>query len=123
MIVYIHSFGFKHEPPVESDLLFDVRFLPNPYYIPELQETTGLESVTASHVLDNDASSTFFNLLTPLLHFLMKQFSESKRDSITICIGCTGGRHRSVAVAEKLAEILAPHNKDVTVAHRDILKK
>jgi UPF0042 nucleotide-binding protein len=123
LIVNFLSFGFKHGPPEKTDLLLDVRFLPNPYYIPDLQATTGLEPATAAYALENEAASTFFTLLTPLLNFLVQQSLESKREAMTICIGCTGGRHRSVAVVEKLAAILDLQGSELVITHRDLHKK
>lgn len=123
MIVHILSFGFKHGPPTEADLLLDVRFLPNPYYLTDLKETTGLEPATAAYVLENTKGRDFFNRLIPLLQFLLKEYQGSKRDAMTICIGCTGGRHRSVAVAEKLALLLGHQTTKFDVSHRDIFQK
>lgn len=107
---------------MECDLIFDVRFLPNPYYSVDLKETTGLEPATAAYVLDNNTASEFFSHCMALLQFLLKQYQQSKRQSVTICIGCTGGQHRSVAVSEKIATALASEDIDVVVHHRDLPK-
>jgi len=119
MEIDIVSFGFKHGPPPLAESLFDVRFLPNPYYLPELRQTTGLFAPTAAYALENDVARQFFQHLLPLVDFLIQQYRESKRQKLQIAVGCTGGRHRSVAVAEALGEHLRPEQQ-VEVRHRDI---
>jgi len=122
MKIKIISFGFKHgpQPPVET--MFDVRFLPNPYYVPELQKTTGLAPKTAAYAIDNETASDFFLHLLPLLDFLISQYQRTNREQLTIGIGCTGGKHRSVAVAEALGRRLASEDCQLIVIHRDIEK-
>ena len=102
--------------------MFDVRFLPNPYYIPELKKTTGLFPKTAAYAIDNKAAADFFLYLLPLLDFLLCQYTAKERDILTLGIGCTGGKHRSVAVGEALGKILSKGEHQTTVSHRDISK-
>lgn len=120
--VNLQSFGFKHGLPAETDLLWDVRFLPNPYFVQELKPSTGRESAVAHYVLDNGTSRRFFELLDPLLAFLIPQYQQEGKAQLTISIGCTGGRHRSVAVTERLRGILAHQDISLLVNHRDIDK-
>ncbi len=122
LAVNLMSFGFKHGAPPETDLLWDVRFLPNPYWIPELKPHTGLEEQVATYVLVNDVASRFFALLEPLLTFLVSEYTREGKAQLTIAIGCTGGRHRSVAVTEKLKALLGGLNVTLFVSHRDIGK-
>lgn len=115
------SFGFKHGPPTEADTIFDVRFLPNPYFVPELKVHTGLEDCVASYVLKSTTTDDFLHKLIPLLQFLIPQYKHEGKVYLTIAIGCTGGKHRSVAIAEKLKEILQTSGEKVTITHRDLL--
>jgi UPF0042 nucleotide-binding protein len=118
--VSIFSFGFKYGPPPESHIQFDVRFLPNPYWVEELRATTGLQSATASYVIDSEAADDFFIHLIPLLDFITCQFTSADRENLTIAVGCTGGRHRSVAVAEKLGQIMSKSGLAVSITHHHI---
>ena len=120
--VELFSFGFKHGM-AEADLVWDVRFLPNPYWIPELKESSGRETAVASYVLDNKVADEFINLLMPLLLFSCSHHAAGKRDLLRIGIGCTGGRHRSVAVVEYLARTLDRTPYHLHVFHRDIEKR
>ena len=120
--INILSFGHKHEPPGKTDLLFDVRFLPNPYYVPELKEKTGLDEAVAAHALHHENGNQFLAHLFALLDFLLPEFARSGRDNLTIAVGCTGGQHRSVAVAEEIYRHLAKGKWPVQVAHRDIYR-
>jgi UPF0042 nucleotide-binding protein len=119
MHITLYSFGYKHGP-TEADTVLDVRFLPNPYYVPELKDGTGLEKRIAEYVLDNRTARDFFVLLQPLLEAYIENHHQAGRDSLKIAIGCTGGRHRSVAVTEYLRFILNNGVYDLTVSHRDI---
>jgi len=121
LAVTIFSFGFKHGMPV-ADLVWDMRFLPNPYWVNHLKDRSGLEDDVAAHVLENDAAREFFMLSEPLLDFLCKQFKSDKRRELTIAVGCTGGRHRSVAVVEYLHRFLDNKEYGLNVFHRDIEK-
>ncbi|RJQ76492.1 MAG: RNase adapter RapZ [Desulfobacteraceae bacterium] len=118
----IISFGFKHGLPAEADLVFDVRFLPNPYFIPECRERTGLDGQVSSFVLGQPETTTFLQLTADLLHFLLPQYRREKKAYLTIAVGCTGGRHRSVAIAGALREILEQRGELPWVSHRDLGK-
>lgn len=121
--VTLFSFGFKHGHP-ESDLVWDVRFLPNPYWEPSLKNYTGLEKNVAAYVLQNETGKEFLKLLEPLLHFLLTQYQIADKDGITIAIGCTGGRHRSVAVTEHINNFLTSNTHfQLNTFHRDIEKE
>ena len=120
-MINLLSFGFKYGPPVEADTVFDVRFLPNPYYVPQLKMNSGLVPEVSSYVLDNPVAKEFFDRLIPLLKFMILQYQQKGGSSITIAIGCTGGRHRSVAVAEKLTRILTDAGENVSVMHRNVM--
>jgi RNase adapter protein RapZ len=115
------SFGFKHGPPREEDLAFDVRFLPNPHYEPELRELTGHDQRVVEYIGRDGRLQELYARLYELLDFLLAQYVAEGRAHLVIAIGCTGGRHRSVAIAEQLAERYGEHDDlDVAVAHRDI---
>jgi UPF0042 nucleotide-binding protein len=117
------SFGFKHGPPREEDLAFDVRFLENPHYEPELRELTGLDARVVDYVARDGRLAEFYERLHPLLDFMLPQYVAEGKAHLVIAIGCTGGRHRSVAIAEHLAErYRGQDDLDVAVAHRDIDK-
>ena len=115
------SFGFKHGPPREEDLAFDVRFLANPHYVPELRELTGLDEPVVQYIARDGRLEQLYDKLQALLDFLLPQYVAEGKAHLVIAIGCTGGRHRSVAIAEHLAgRYRADEDLDVTVAHRDI---
>ena len=115
------SFGFKHGPPREEDLAFDVRFLPNPHYEPELRELTGHDERVVEYIGRDGRLEQLYERLHGLLDFLLAQYVAEGRTHLVIAIGCTGGRHRSVAIAEHLAgRYGADEHLDVAVAHRDI---
>ncbi len=122
LTVNLFSFGFKHGP-AEADTVLDVRFLPNPYWVDELRPRSGRDPEVAAHVLDNERGRAFLRRLEPLVLFLCGQFTESARDEFTLAIGCTGGRHRSVATVEYLRHVLDRHGFRPNVFHRDIDKK
>jgi RNase adapter protein RapZ len=114
------SFGFKHGPPREEDLAFDVRFLANPHYEPELRELTGLDRAVVEYIERDGRLDQFYERLHGLLDFLLPEYVAEGKAHMVIAIGCTGGRHRSVAIAEHLAERYRDHEDlDVAVAHRD----
>jgi UPF0042 nucleotide-binding protein len=118
------SFGFKHGPPREEDLAFDVRFLANPYYELEMRELTGKDEQVVEYIARDGRLDEFYLHLHALLDFLLPQYVEEGKSHLVIAIGCTGGRHRSVAIAEHLAERYRDHDGlDVAVAHRDIDKR
>lgn len=114
------SFGFKHGVPRECDLIWDVRFLPNPHYEAELKPLTGKETAVAEYVLNNETSHHFFAKLDPLLEFLIPKYEQEGKVQLTIGVGCTGGKHRSVAVAERLHSFISKQEVKVTLCHRDI---
>ncbi len=115
------SFGFKHGPPREEDLAFDVRFLANPHYEPELRELTGLDEAVVEYIARDGRLEQLYDRLQALLDFLLPQYVAEGKAHLVIAIGCTGGRHRSVAIAEHLAARYRDHDDlDVAVAHRDL---
>ncbi len=119
--VVLFSFGFKHGAP-EADLVWDVRFLPNPYWVPALKDRSGLETDVSAYVLENAIAEEFLALLEPLLSFLCRQHAMGKREELRLAVGCTGGRHRSVAVVEYLRKVLDRSTYKLNVFHRDIEK-
>lgn len=118
--VTVTSFGFKHGIPIDADLVFDVRFLPNPYYIPELKECTGLEEAVRSFLFGYRQTHEFLRHLEEMLAFLLPQYAEEGKSALVIAIGCTGGHHRSVAVAHAVAEFIHQKGYRVEEQHRDI---
>ncbi len=121
LAVTFMSFGFKYGPPREEDLAFDVRFLANPHYEPELRELTGLDERVVEYIARDGRLDQLYVHLHGLLDFLLPQYVAEGKAHMVIAIGCTGGRHRSVAIAEHLAErYRGDDDIDVAVAHRDI---
>jgi RNase adapter protein RapZ len=115
------SFGFKHGPPREEDLAFDVRFLANPHYEPELRELTGLDARVVEYIARDGRLEELYARLNALLDFLLAQYVAEGKAHLMIAIGCTGGRHRSVAIAEHLAERYRDREElEVAVSHRDL---
>lgn len=122
MHITLFSFGYKHGP-ADADTVLDMRFLPNPYYVPELKDGTGKEQKVSGYVLENTTARDFFRLFVPLLLLYIKKHDDAGRDNLAIAVGCTGGRHRSVAVAEYIGSILNNTVHELTVFHRDVEKK
>jgi UPF0042 nucleotide-binding protein len=123
LAVTFMSFGFKHGPPREEDLAFDVRFLANPHYEPQLRELTGLDKRVVDYIAADGRLDELYVRLHALLDFLLPEYVSEGKAHMVIAIGCTGGRHRSVAIAEHLAARYREHEDlDVAVAHRDIEK-
>ena len=124
--VFVHvtlvSFGFKHGPE-PAEYVFDVRFLANPYWVADLRPYTGRERPVADYVLESEAGVRLLELLEPLLAFLIDQFAATGREAMTLAIGCTGGRHRSVALVEHLGGVLHRQGHVVQRRHRDIDKE
>ena len=118
--VSVMSFGFKNGLPLEADLVFDVRFLPNPYYVPELKNLTGLDEPVREYVFASEAAGRFLERLEPLLAFLLPQYLQEGRTELVIAVGCTGGRHRSTAMAHHLANYIGELGYPVSESHRDI---
>jgi UPF0042 nucleotide-binding protein len=121
-VVNLVSFGFRYPTPQTAELLFDVRFLPNPYFEESLRAHTGLEEEVARHALDNERGAALMEHLDSLLRFLLPLYDAEGKAYLTIGIGCTGGRHRSVAVANALAAQLRSAGREVNVEHRDVEK-
>jgi len=120
--INVVSFGYKYGLPLDSDLVFDTRFLPNPYYVDELRELNGLTKKVRDFVLDSEMSEKFIDRLTSFIEFLIPEFIKEGKSTLTISIGCTGGRHRSVVIAEVLADYLEKKKLKVKIIHRDIYK-
>lgn len=113
------SFGFKHGPLVEADLLFDVRFLPNPHFVAELRVQTGLDLPVSTFVLEQEDTVAFLQRVVELLAFLLPRYEAEGKSYLTIGLGCTGGKHRSVAIAERIGRELERQGRPVAVEHRD----
>lgn len=122
--LHIHcmSFGFKHGIPNDADFIFDVRFLPNPYYISELKEHTGLEECVSGYVMQFDESKEYEKKLTDFIDYVIPLCKQEGRTQLIIAIGCTGGHHRSVTFAQLLYNYLQKKDYSASVSHRDILK-
>ena len=118
--ITVKSFGFKHGLPVEADILFDVRFMPNPFYDLELRPKTGLDAIIKDFVFGYNQSNEFFKRFCEMLDFLLPYYIDEGRRYFVICLGCTGGRHRSPAIAEALAEYLSEQGYAIDCIHRDI---
>lgn len=121
LIIKVCSFGFKYGIPMDSDLVFDVRFLPNPYYIPELKELTGNDSPVSDYVMSFEESKVFLDKLSDMLEFLIPMYIKEGKNQLVIAIGCTGGKHRSVTLANELFNILKVDHS-VILSHNDIEK-
>jgi UPF0042 nucleotide-binding protein len=119
-LLTLTSFGFSYGVPSTADLVFDTRFLPNPYFVPSLRERTGEDPEVAAYVLDQPASRELMGLILRLLDFYLPAVQREFRHSLSVGIGCTGGRHRSVAIAEALAGSLRSRDCRVHVMHRDV---
>jgi UPF0042 nucleotide-binding protein len=120
LLVNILSFGFKHGYPYDADMVFDVRFLQNPYFVEELKEMNGLDDEIVRFVMDKEDTKEYIRKLTDFLEFLIPRYEKEGKAYLTIAIGCTGGKHRSVVVAKELARHFQ-HLSPVTI-HRDISK-
>ncbi len=122
LFVTIMSFGFKHGVPADCDLVFDVRFLPNPYYVPELKHKTGNQKEVQDYVLNSPVSHQFLNKLVDMIKFLIPNYIEEGKNQLVIGIGCTGGHHRSVTIANELYNQLNSSDASygIRLSHRDI---
>lgn len=119
--VVIESFGFKHGPPAEADFMFDVRFLPNPFFVPGLRELTGVDVRVSDYVLGQPDTPGLLERLESLVTYVLPRIVEDGRSQITLAVGCTGGQHRSVAVTEWLGKKLEEFDTwDVRIRHRDV---
>ncbi len=121
--VTLFSFGYKYKPPQDVNLLFDVRFLDNPFHVPELRSHNGTESVISDFVLQNTSGRSCLKQLQQTITYFATQLQATNKDELRIGIGCTGGHHRSVAVTEALAKILSATLPNVSHYHRDIKKE
>lgn len=120
--VNIISFGFKYGIPMESDLVFDVRYLPNPYYEESLRSKSGLDKPVSEYVFSKDEAAQFMKKLEDMIEFLLPLYTEEGKYTLTISIGCTGGRHRSVAIAKALTDFIADKGYSVELSNRDLEK-
>jgi UPF0042 nucleotide-binding protein len=118
--ITVMSFGFKNGVPIDADMVFDVRFLPNPHWVPELRPQTGLSLAVSSYVLSCDLASSFQDQLEDLFHTVAQGYVQEGKRLVTLAIGCTGGKHRSVAMAEECGRRLGGKEHTVTVMHRDL---
>ena len=119
----VMSFGYKHGIPIEADLVIDCRFLANPHWLPELRPRTGLDQEVRDYVLGESSTILFLERLLPLLDFLVPSYVEEGKAYLTIAFGCTGGRHRSVVVAEEIGRILTENGYAPRTRHRDLESK
>jgi len=122
MLVSLVSFGFKHGLPMEADLVFDVRFMPNPFYIDALRHKTGLDPEVRDYVLSFRETGQFLDKLRELLRFVLPLYREEGKTVLVVAVGCTGGHHRSVAVTHALAEFINSLGYQVTENHRDMTR-
>ena len=120
MQVSVMSFGYKHGIPLDVDLVFDCRFLPNPHWVDELRPLTGLDPAVRDYVVDQPETQQFLDRLRDLLQLLLPAYVKEGKAYLTVAVGCTGGRHRSVVLAEELIELLTDLGYDPSVTHRDV---
>ena len=120
MEVRVSSFGFKHGVPMEADLVFDARFLPNPFYMAQLRPLTGLDAGVRDYVFANGQAEEFLNRLWELVGWLLPRYEEEGKTSLVVAVGCTGGHHRSVAIAHALGEKIRAQGWPVAESHRDL---
>ena len=121
--VEVMSFGFKYGVPIDADIIWDVRFLPNPHYIPELRPQTGMDAPVYDYVMKQPETQAFYSKLIDVIEFCLPGYKKEGKSSVTIAIGCTGGKHRSVAIAERISNHLKTDNYAVNISHRDYMKK
>ena len=123
MHVDVRSFGFKYGLPLDADMVFDVRFLPNPYYIPELKHQNGLDEPVRNFVFQYQQTKDFVEKTEDLLDFLLPNFVDEGKSELVIAVGCTGGKHRSVCLAKEFADFITRRGYAVTLGHRDISRR
>ncbi|MDT4930394.1 MAG: RNase adapter protein RapZ, partial [Pseudonocardiales bacterium] len=114
------SFGYKYGLPVDADLVVDVRFLPNPYWIPELRDLTGRDSEVRDYVLSQEGASEFLDRYTEILRIVGAGYRRESKPFLTLAVGCTGGKHRSVVMSQQLADRLNAMGVHTSVVHRDL---
>ena len=122
MTVTVMSFGFKYGIPIDADLVFDVRFLPNPYYVDSLKNLNGCDKAVSDYVMNSSESLEFFDRLSDFVKYLLPKYIKEGKNQLLVAIGCTGGRHRSVTIANKIYEDIKNENFSVFIKHRDIKK-
>ena len=122
IIIHVQSFGFKYGLPAFSDLVFDVRCLPNPFYIKDLRTQTGLDEPVRAYVMESEVSRQFLKKLEDMLLFLIPHYIKEGKNQLVIAVGCTGGKHRSVTIARGVHEVLQEAGHSVVINHRDITK-
>jgi UPF0042 nucleotide-binding protein len=122
LAVNVMSFGFKYGIPIEADLVFDVRFLPNPFYVSELRSLSGMDSEVADFIFKHGDTKEFMRHLQDMVSFLLPMYIEEGKHGLTIAIGCTGGRHRSVAMAKALTEFIQAQGYSAQNINRDLEK-
>ena len=122
LVISSNSFGFKNGVPTEADLVFDVRFLPNPHFVPEFRKLTGKDPRVAKYVLQFPQTKEFLDKATDMLKFLLPHYIKEGKSYLTVAFGCTGGQHRSVFIAEEMKRRLAQEGYQVKTAHRDMPK-
>ncbi len=120
--VNVMSFGFKYGVPIDADIVMDVRFLPNPYYVKELREKTGNDQAVYDYVMNSEMTEEFYQRFIKMLRFVMPGYQKEGKSSVTIAIGCTGGQHRSVALANRIGKALQ-EKYPVNITHRDMAKR
>ena len=119
IITHIESFGFKYGMPIDADLVFDVRFLPNPFYIEELRNFTGNDKCVSDFVMNHPQTAEFLEKLKEMITFLLPHYIKEGKTQLVIAIGCTGGQHRSVTIANELYKYLKNQNHNVFLRHRE----
>jgi len=122
MHIILTSFGYKYGVPADADLVIDVRFLPNPFFISELRDLSGNDSAVCDYVMNNEVAGKFRDKFFDLVTFLAPLYEQEGKSYLTICVGCTGGRHRSIAVINSLQNFLSEKGYQVRVIHRDLGK-
>jgi UPF0042 nucleotide-binding protein len=122
LLIYVTSFGYRYGIPVDADMVFDVRFLPNPYFVEDLKPRDGNDPEVRNYVFSTGESICFVEKMTDLMGFLLPLFAKEGKSRLNIALGCTGGRHRSVAMANRLRDYLSEQNYPVSVYHRDVAK-
>ncbi len=123
MLVSVLSFGYKYGIPLDADLVFDVRFMPNPHYVPAMKGMNGTDAAVADYVFTGQKATDYWDLLQRLIDFSLPLHAKEGKTFFTVAFGCTGGRHRSVAIAERLADHLRTAGYRVRLEHRDIKRK
>lgn len=122
LMITIVVFGFKYGIPIDADLVYDVRFIPNPYYIPEMRPLTGNDEIIKKYVMEWEVTEKFLEKLKDMVGFLVPYYIQEGKNQLVIGIGCTGGKHRSVVIANELGDFLQKSGNVVTIQHRDIDK-